>query len=345
MGKNSFPGHRAAEEKRSIDQIYAAAKKESGSLKVAWGGDEKRAGLPVVEAFTKRFPGIKLDLTVDLSKYHDSRADRAWAVSGGQTDGMDIAVLQTVHDFVRWKGQGRLMNYKPLKWAEVYPAFRDEEGSFLGCFIYSFGSIVYNNATLTEDDVPSSYADFVQPRWHSKLTLTLPNDDDAIAYLFSQIIQTHGWPWLSALAQQNVTWVRGSATPATLLSTTPSLLASFTTSNRSGGKMAAKAPSDPYMQWPQTGAIFKSTKMPESARLFMSFIMSDEWQAELAKGGIGMTRRDLQPEGTTVWEGENLEPMGFGRWMADRENVEWWKLQFETTLGTPQGISPLEDDL
>lgn len=36
---NSYPGHDLAMENRTLDEIYAAAKNESGELIVLWGGD------------------------------------------------------------------------------------------------------------------------------------------------------------------------------------------------------------------------------------------------------------------------------------------------------------------
>lgn len=36
---NSYPGHDLALENRTLDEIYAAAKSETGELIVLWGGD------------------------------------------------------------------------------------------------------------------------------------------------------------------------------------------------------------------------------------------------------------------------------------------------------------------
>jgi hypothetical protein len=38
---NSYPGHELALENRTLDEIYAAAKNETGELIVLWGGDGK----------------------------------------------------------------------------------------------------------------------------------------------------------------------------------------------------------------------------------------------------------------------------------------------------------------
>jgi ABC-type Fe3+ transport system substrate-binding protein len=79
-------------------------------------------GDPTIAAWQARFPDIKLILTVDVSKYHDSRVDRQFQRDG--SDGADVAVLQTLHNFGRWKREGRLLPYKPLKWEDVYSSIK-----------------------------------------------------------------------------------------------------------------------------------------------------------------------------------------------------------------------------
>jgi ABC-type Fe3+ transport system substrate-binding protein len=76
---------------------------------------------------------VKLNLTVDVSKYHDSRIDRQFQKTGN--DGVDIAVLQTLHDFTRWKREGRLLPYKPANWDNIYASLKDSNGAFFGIFV------------------------------------------------------------------------------------------------------------------------------------------------------------------------------------------------------------------
>jgi ABC-type Fe3+ transport system substrate-binding protein len=66
---------------------------------------------------------------------------------------------------------------------------------------------------VKEEDVPHNFLDILDPKWKGKMVLTIPNDDDAIGYLFSLAIQRYGWAWLHALKEQDVQWVRGTATP------------------------------------------------------------------------------------------------------------------------------------
>lgn len=318
---------------------------------------------------------MNLNLTVDISKYIDSHVDRHYHTF--QEDGADVVVLQTVHDFDRWKRSGRLLPYKPAVWDDIYAAFRDPDGAFFGAFICKhilplqlcltslqdwipciiqaltgitvsaqFGDIIYNKHLIAENDVPDSFADFNEPKWRNRLTLTYPNDDDAVLYLFSLIINKYGWSWLESLAQQNVHWVRGTGTTATLLAATDSTyFFSFTSNLNGSNNIASKTPKDPHMLWPQTCAAFASTTRPESAKLFLSWLVSDEFQQVNAANGDYLIRKDMNSTSGLVWDDTTTDVTQFWKFMTDRKAVEWWRLQVESILGTAQGGSPLHDNI
>lgn len=98
-------------ETRTLDQIHEAALKEGGIVTVWHGGDEKTQQDSLKTAFEARFPGMTLNITVDLSKYHDINLDRQLATKNVYVDSI---VLQTLHDYPRWKDEGALLNYKPV---------------------------------------------------------------------------------------------------------------------------------------------------------------------------------------------------------------------------------------
>lgn len=74
-------------------------------------------------------------MRLDLSKYLDARADMAYALSKGADDGIDVAVLQSLHDFPRWKSEDRLLPYKVAQWNDIYPQFVDRDGAYTGLYI------------------------------------------------------------------------------------------------------------------------------------------------------------------------------------------------------------------
>lgn len=81
------------------------------------------------KAWANRFPNVPLNLTVDLSKYHDNRIDRAHLEGLHVTD---VAVLQTVQDFRRWKKEGKLLKYKPASFEDILESEKDFDGASIG---------------------------------------------------------------------------------------------------------------------------------------------------------------------------------------------------------------------
>jgi len=142
-----------APESRSIDEIYVAAQAENcDTLRIAAGGDGTFVFIPLrhplrvltndvakqywdstIEGFNKRFPKINLNLTTDLSKYHDARIDRAFYAEDENTDN---ACLQTLHDYPCWKAQNRLLYYKSQKFSDIANAEKDFDGAYLPVYLY-----------------------------------------------------------------------------------------------------------------------------------------------------------------------------------------------------------------
>ena len=142
--------------------------------------------------------------------------------------------------------------------------------------------------------------------------------------------------------------MRGSATPFILLSqgadnASSKRVISFSTTHLDGFNPAikSKVPSrEEYLSWFQTMAIFRSTKCLESSKLFVSWILSDEWQVPLSKTTTTPINHLNGASGNEIYPNNNTQTQGFRNFENDRAVVEWWKTQFETTLGPAVGPDP-----
>lgn len=168
-------------------------------------------------------------------------------------------------------------------------------------------------------------------------------------YQFKLIIEQHGFRWLDGLLLQNVKWVRGAtaATKAIIDSHAAggNIVLSFSglggfTPTTSFLKFAEPRLPDRFMTWAQQGAIFASTTMPESAKLLSAFLLSDEWQEPIAARGAPTVRSSLSTE-NDVFTAGNTEPLGYIRFMSNRTEVEWWRMQMETYIGLAVGPDPV----
>ena len=178
LPQKQVPNGTFEQETRSLDEIYEAAVAEGGVVTLWHGGDEKTQQNFLKKAFETRFPKMTLNVTVDLSKYHDGNLDLQLAAKNVYVDSI---ILQTLHDYPRWKKEGVLLNYAPVNFDKVYSEFKDADAAYAGLFIIAWGLRTNTNKTAA---VATSYNDFTKPEFKDKLVLTYPNDDDAVLYQF-----------------------------------------------------------------------------------------------------------------------------------------------------------------
>ncbi|KAI1360827.1 ABC transporter [Xylaria arbuscula] len=329
-------------ENRTVDEIYEAALAEGGVVTLWHGGDERDQQNGLKQAFEARFPNMTLNVTVDVSKYHDGNIDRQLATGGLYVDSV---ILQTLHDYPRWDEEGALLHYIPLDFYQIQPSFREPRGAWHGVSIFAWSFLWNTNKVSTG---PQEFEDFLKPEFKDKLVLTYPNDDDAVLYAFDLILQQYGYEWFEKLLTQNPRWVRGTATPVTVLSQNNS------TSSVTFTSSAGLNPASPlgitfptkgqFVSWPQRAAILKDAPHPEGAKLLHNYMLSEEYQTLL--GGWSVRGDIPAPEGyQDLADVSSTNPNGFEGFMADRSRAERLRLFFEDKIGTPQGLSPLIDDL
>jgi hypothetical protein len=168
-------------EKRSIASIYNAALAEGGVVTCWHGGDETNQQDALKSAFEAAFPGLILNITVDLSKYHDGKIDELLVNDDVYVDSV---ILQTLHDYPRWASEGALLNYAPLGFDQIDPAYKDStSAAWYGVTLWSW-SFIWNTAKLHNATLKPEFPSLLDPALKDKLVLTYPNDDDAILYAF-----------------------------------------------------------------------------------------------------------------------------------------------------------------
>ncbi len=322
------------EETRTLDELYRAALADGGKLVVYAGGDTPTQQDGTKAAFKARFPDIDLTLIVDYSKYQDVRVDNQFA-----TDTLvpDVVQLQTLQDFTRWKGQGRLLHYKPAGFSKVYDRFKDPQGAWVATTALAF-SFMYNTAAVGSQ-TPLTPRDLVDPKWKGKIASAFPHDDDAVLYLFTLYVQKYGWDWVAKFAAQDVRFARGSNTPAEAVFGGQKVIGVGT-----AGSAVSTSPvtfaigaGHPFMAWGQRVAVLKQAKNSTAAKLFLNWQLSKEMQNASFNGWS--VRTDITPPAglKPMWEYPDAHVDGFPRFMEDRAAVERWKQTFALYFGEVKG--------
>ncbi|TQN66763.1 hypothetical protein CSHISOI_08684 [Colletotrichum shisoi] len=331
-------------ETRTIDEIYKAALAEGGVVTLWHGGDESTQQDSLKANFEKKFPGVTLNVTVDLSKYHDGRLDKQIAENNVYVDSI---ILQTLHDFPRWASEGALLDYAPLGYDKILPEFKNKKtAAYYGLFISAW--INQWDSGKLPNVAPVEWEDWVKPEFKDKLVLTYPNDDDAVLFAFDLIIKQYGTAWLDKLLALNPRWVRGTQTPRTVYPKNDTQWAATFTSSGNVNPVSpikiALPVKGQFVSWPQTGGILKNAPHPEGAKLLHAYLLSTEFQQ--LRGGWSV-RGDVAPPANfpAILDVPGTDPTAFGKWMSDRAAVERFRFWLEDRLGTAQGLSPIIDDL
>jgi ABC-type Fe3+ transport system substrate-binding protein len=328
-------------ETAELDSLYALAKEEQNSSRkrfMVWaGGDAPNQQDQLYQQFKKRFPGINIEIVVDLSKYHDLKIYEQ--LNDGYLDA-DVTMLQTLNDFENWKKMDVLEPFKPAGFKHIREGYSDPDGHFIGAFIFAF---LPQYAKEGVGFTPKNYKDFLNPVFKDKLVMTPPHDDDAVLYVFDHIIQKYGVDYLHELKTLNPVFVRGTAAPAALVGQKGFLgnIVGYPTYPDQPSK--SFIPEDEFfITWAQRAAMFKLTQNKATARLFLAYLASHEFQSSR---GTWSTRTDvtemgdLQPLETY----KNTDPLDFIVWMRNRQHIHELRSLFTDIFGEVKGESPLKD--
>lgn len=187
LGTQALVNAAAEVETRTIDEIYKAALAEGGVVTLWHGGDEATQQNSLKTNFEKKFPGMTLNVTVDLSKYHDGHLDEQIAANNVYVDSI---ILQTLHDYPRWASEGALLDYAPLGYDQILSEFKNNEtAAYYGLFIIAWVG-QWHSGKLPNIQAPVEWEDWVKPEFKDKLVLTYPNDDDAVLFAFDLMLVT-----------------------------------------------------------------------------------------------------------------------------------------------------------
>ncbi len=276
---------------QSIAELYDKAKAEK-ELVLYTGGPaaphEARAKL-----FMQQFPGITVSVTGGFSNVLNAEIEKQMAAGALA---VDMAIFQTVQDFVAWKQQDKLLAFKPEGFEHVYPNMRDPDGAYEAVSV-SVQTYAYNTAKLSAANAPQSALDFLKPEFAGNVITCYPADDDATLYLFYLIVQKYGWPWMDKYMANKPNFVQGHLdVPA---ASARARISQRSTRPRRCGRSCARARSMSCSRLPtkrryspRPAASLGMRRIRMSAKLYLTWLLAKEQQA---KTGSFSSRDDVDP--------------------------------------------------
>ena len=278
---------------QSLNALYALAKQEK--TLVLWAAGPAADYETAAHAFEEQFPGVTVSLTGGFSNVLNAKIEEQLRTKKVETD---LAILQTIQDFVAWEKRGLLQHFKPAGFDKINNLEKDKDGAWIAVtknpILYG-----YNTEQVPRSEVPQLATDFLRERFRGKLVSAYPADDDATLFAFGTVVEKYGWSFMTQYMKQQPKFVQGHLGVARSIGSGESI-ASFDVTvsaalnaQRAGGKIAMTGPTDDYVPVFFTAeAILKDAPHPSTAKLFVTWFLSKEWQSQA--GGYS-SRSDVPP--------------------------------------------------
>ena len=278
---------------QNLDALYAAAKAEK--TVVLWAAGPTAPHERAARAFEQQYPGITVSLTGGFSNVLNGKIEEQFRAQKVETD---LAIFQTIQDFMAWDRRGLLLRFKPEGFDKIDNRSKDKDGAWIAV---NKNPIFYghNSQLVQQTDVPTLAIDFLRPKFKGKVITAYPSDDDATLFAFATVVQKYGWGYMSQYMKQQPKFVQGHLGVARSLASGESLVSfdsvvsSTLLVQREGGKVVVSGPTDDYLPIFFTAeAIFKDAPHPNAAKLYVSWYLSKAWQSQT---GVYSSRSDVPP--------------------------------------------------
>lgn len=304
---------------QGIDELYQRAKDER--TVVLYGAGPTGSHDRWVKEFEQRFPGVTVTFTGGLSTALDKKIEAQLA---NKTMATDLAILQTIQDFAKWKSAGAMLPFRPAGWDTIDEAYKDEHGAFVTVSVNAI-TYAYNAQAVSAADAPKSALDFLKARFAGKLITTDPLDDDAALAAFNAIVEKYGWGYLDKYAAQKPAFVTTGHAAVSNAIAAGDKLASFDSTTTTWQYMRAGKPivgvfsqADATPIFLVGAGIFKDAPHPNAAKLYLTWFLAREQQS---RSGAFSARSDVPPpDGFKPLSSYNID-RGYRKLVTDAPRV------------------------
>lgn len=276
-------------------QILEEGARKEGTLTFYTAGILKQAVRPVVDAFEKRYPFLKVDIWRATTMELVSRATTEFrsgrqlmdAIEGQQTNMLVIQGAGIAQPFFS-------PNFLHLEEEALTKA--PGGGAYAAAFRLSGVGLGYNTKLLRKEQLPKTYQDLLDPRWKGKMAIV--GSDTGVNWA-SCIYSNFGEDLLKKIAGQGfvVHVISASALLDMIINgeyaASPTIFNSHVYESKNKGAPVAWVPLEPVRVSLGQIALARNAPHPHAALLFADFELSKE-SAEIHRGvGYDNFRKDM----------------------------------------------------
>lgn len=271
-----------------LESLYKQATDDGDRTVVVYGPGEKDRE-PVYKAFTKRFPGIKVQGEYLFGPQLTSKLDQEFASGKHVADIVHTGDTTTV----ALAGKDRFQAFDPVSAKDLPAQYADPQHRFAAASMLAFG-IAYNNEELSEDEAPKGWNDLLDSKFKGKLVSEDVTHAGGSANTLAHMLYDGRYDedWLQKLADQDLQLVQNTPTAGTSVATGEYDIAAiyaysfYLRDKKKGAPISFVFPveggnhlSGHYL------AMVQDAPHPTAAKLLMTWLFTPEGQEEIAKVG------------------------------------------------------------
>jgi iron(III) transport system substrate-binding protein len=262
-----------------IAAIEAGARQE-GSLTWYIAQVDSETAEVMGQAFTKKYPGVKVSVIRTTGQVAYERLLQDLKNNAPQCD---VFSSTDISQYPALKSRNALANYVPAGAATLLDAFKplQDPGYYYPASATNH-LLVYNTQKVKPEDAPKAWTDLLDPKWKGRVATGHPGFSGCTGIWVLALSKTYGWEYFDKLAKNNPRIGRSGNDPLTLLNAGECLVGPAPANSAfqnvdKGNPIAAVYPSDGATLCVGPSAVMASAPHPNAARLFMEWLMSDDF--------------------------------------------------------------------
>lgn len=282
----------AESEEQRITKLVEGAKKEGKFL--FYSGSNVTEGDMILKKFKAKYPFIETQL---FRATGDKLMTRILAEHQAKRNIWDVAKVGGIKSLLL-KQKGLFAKYISTQWKFISNDFKDPEGYWTSIYVYPLVT-GYNTKLVYPKDAPKTWVDLLSPKWKGKIGM--PTDSyEWFVYMLQIMGEKKGLEYMKKLSEQNIQIRPGTTLNSQLLAAGEMSIGLRLYPHRIEEMKQAGAPIEwlgfePVIPFIHPLAVSAYAPHPNTARLFVDFILSKEVQEVLASQYNISTRVDVDP--------------------------------------------------
>ena len=268
--------HRARADAAALEE---AARKE-GSITWYIAQVDTETAENMGRAFTAKYPGVTVSAIRTTGQVAYERLLQDLKNNAPQCD---VFSSTDIAQYPALKQRHALANYTPAGAATLLPAFNQVADP--GWWYPASSTthlLVHHKTKVSAEEAPKNWPDLLDPKWKGRVATGHPAFSGCTGIWVLALRKTYGWTYFEKLAKNNPRVGRSGNDPLTLINAGECLVGPAPASTAfqqvdKGNPIVPVYPADGATVCVGPSAVTASAPHPNAARLFMEWLMSDDF--------------------------------------------------------------------